>query len=152
MRPIPASNDASRGICDENRPVPQQRACFSSQVLDYPIPLNDCSLALPPLSEYGEGERRKGERKGAGMGAECGTQSTEVMGSRREQRGRRRNDGSAARAAGARRLAGQLAAPRKAHPPLLGGFAGEFSPKDYETPTFSQVDDDGAESRPRNRS
>ena len=64
MRPIPASNDASRGICDENRPVPQQRACFSSQVPAYPIPLSDCSLVLPPLSEYGEGEisRRKTQR------------------------------------------------------------------------------------------
>lgn len=77
MRPIPASNDASRGICDENRPVPQQRACFSSQVPAYPIPLNDCSLVLPPLSEYGEGER-EGKRRGAGTGAERGTHATGV--------------------------------------------------------------------------
>ena len=53
MRPIPASPDASRGICDESRPAPRKRACFSPQVPAYPIPLNDCSLVLPPLSEYG---------------------------------------------------------------------------------------------------
>lgn len=69
MRPIPASNDASRGICDENRPVPQQRACFSSQVPDYPIPLNDCSLVLPPLSEY---EEEANERRRAGSGGNDG--------------------------------------------------------------------------------
>lgn len=68
MRPIPASNDASRGICDENRPVPQQQACFNSQVPVYPIPLNDCSLVLPPLSEYGEGESERG-RAGSVRGA-----------------------------------------------------------------------------------
>lgn len=30
MRPIPASNDASRGICDENRPAPRQRSSSSA--------------------------------------------------------------------------------------------------------------------------
>ena len=35
----------------------QQRDRLDPQVPDYPIPLNDCSLVLPPLSEYGEGER-----------------------------------------------------------------------------------------------
>ena len=43
-------------------------ACFSSQVPDYPIPLNDCSLVLPPLSEYGEGEGERG-RAGSVRGA-----------------------------------------------------------------------------------
>ena len=69
MRPIPASNDASRGIYYENRPAPQQRARFSPQVPDYPIPLNDCSLVLPPLSEYGE---EANERRRAGSGGNDG--------------------------------------------------------------------------------
>lgn len=69
MRPIPASPDASRGICDENRPAPRKRACFSPQMPAYPIPLNDCSLVLPPLSEYGE---EANERRRAGSGGNDG--------------------------------------------------------------------------------
>ena len=64
MRPIPASPDASRGICDENRPAPQQQALFDPQVPDYPIPLNDCSLALLPLSEYGGAANGRSRRTG----------------------------------------------------------------------------------------
>ena len=47
-----------------------KRACFSPQVPAYPIPLNDCSLVLPPLSEYGEEaneRRRAGSVRGAAI-------------------------------------------------------------------------------------
>lgn len=66
----PRVPDASRGICDENRPAPRKRACFSPQVPAYPIPRNDCSLVLPPLSEYGEEaneRRRAGSVRGAAI-------------------------------------------------------------------------------------
>ena len=115
MRPIPASPDASRGICDENRPAPQQRARFSPQVPDYPIPLNDCSLVLPPLSEYG---KEANERRRAGSGG---------------------NDGNRGG------LAEAPAEPREARPQLLGGFAGSSSPKVCKAPAFPQVDDVNSE-------
>ena len=90
MRPIPASPDASRGICDENRPAPRQRSGSAAaaqqrdhldpQAPDYPIPLNDCSLVLPPLSEYGEGERgRAGSVRGAAIRATALGKSTATI-------------------------------------------------------------------------
>ena len=80
MRPIPASSDASRGICNENRPIPQQRARFSPQVPAYPIPLNDCSLVLPSLSEYGKGERGRAWNDGdrGGLAGPLATGSTQT--------------------------------------------------------------------------
>lgn len=41
----------------------RQRDRFDSQVPAYPFPLNDCSLVLPQLSEYGEGKVEKGNTK-----------------------------------------------------------------------------------------
>ena len=41
----------------------QQRDHLDSQVPDSPIPLNDCSLVLPPLSEYKRGKDAKENAK-----------------------------------------------------------------------------------------
>ena len=48
----------------------QQQDRLDPQVPAYPIPLNDCSLVLPPLSEYGEEaneRRRAGSVRGAAI-------------------------------------------------------------------------------------
>lgn len=142
MRPIPASPDASRGICDENRSAPQQRARFSPQVPDYPIPLNDCSLALPPLSEYG---KEANERRRAGSGGNDGN-AAGARGSSHTARGRSARASQTARSG---EHADQPECPRRhgkpAHnrstfnantPRLLDSFASGSSTKVHKAPEF----------------
>ena len=74
----PVPPDASRGIYDEKPTGTAAAGPLQFSVPAYPIPLNDCSLALPRFRSTGRGKYREGKRRGAGMGAERGTHATGV--------------------------------------------------------------------------
>lgn len=65
MRPIPASNDASRGICDENRPVPQQRPASVLRCQTTPFRSTIAVLYCPRFRSTGK-EASKRRRAGNG--------------------------------------------------------------------------------------